>query len=214
MIGARFGILTVMAIEPTRGDGPVYVCRCDCGSEYRSEGYRVRKGSVKSCGRCGFKGQRGLYKKHGHHNTPTYGSWKGMKARCDNPNDPYFHKYGGRGIGYCMRWSAFDAFLADMGERPDGMTLDRKDNDKDYEPGNCRWATTTQQNRNRQDTLRITIGKETLSLADWCERYSAKYGLALGRIQRRGWDPLEALTTPSFGQGGAHLRKQATQVQR
>ena len=105
-----------------------------------------------------------LNTRHGHvrvgRRTPTYSSWAGMVSRCTNPNQPGWKYYGARGITVCDRWRTFDNFLADMGERPDGKTLDRKDNDGNYEPGNCQWATPTEQVRNRRSGRVHAAGPE------------------------------------------------------
>lgn len=117
---------------------------------------------------------------HGMSHTPTYVSWNSMRQRCLNPKNPNYRDYGGRGIVCCDRWSSFEAFLADMGVRPAGTTLEREDNDGNYEPGNCRWATPTSQSRNRRNNLRITHEGETLLLADW----SRRLGVDAGTLRR------------------------------
>ena len=98
--------------------------------------------------------RRGRPPTHGHYKSLTYVSWQQMKARCRNPKTHGSELYLGRGITVCSRWQAFENFLADMGERPVGMTLDRKDPDGNYEPGNCQWATPRQQQQNRRDRLK------------------------------------------------------------
>lgn len=91
--------------------------------------------------------------RHGHHGTPTYEVWKGMRQRCSNPNQPAYPDYGGRGIAVCDRWQSFDNFLADMGKRPVGMSIERQNNNGNYEPGNCVWASRTVQNRNSRHNV-------------------------------------------------------------
>jgi hypothetical protein len=101
-----------------------------------------------------------MSKKHGMKGSPTYLSWRSMKSRCLNENDPYYYRYGGRGITVCERWLAFEAFLHDMGERPESKVLERIDNDKGYYLENCRWATAKEQARNRSNNRLVELNKE------------------------------------------------------
>lgn len=119
-----------------------------------------------------------------------------MLGRCTNPNNRDFVLYGGRGIRVCARWSAsFESFLADMGERPTKRhSIDRIDNNGDYEPGNCRWATPLEQNRNRRNTRLVTFKGETLALAEWSQRTGIAYHTLKSRLLK-GWDSARALTT-------------------
>jgi hypothetical protein len=138
---------------------------------------------------------------HGHSRggirSPTYRSWECMKQRCTNPNDPYFVIYGGKGVSVCEQWIAsFETFLADMGERPEGLTLERKDRDGDYEPGNCVWATRRVQTLNRSNTVWVTLGGRTQCLSDWCREQGISHQLAKWR-HRAGWSWDRALTTPA-----------------
>lgn len=132
--------------------------------------------------------------KHGCHNTREYFSWQNMKSRCNNPRNPQYHDYGGRGINFCEQWNEFAAFLADMGPRPEGTTLDREDNDGNYEPGNCRWATRKQQRRNMRTTKMVTLGGVTKPFADWCDERGISREKVRGRV-RSGWSYEDALST-------------------
>ncbi len=118
-----------------------------------------------------------------------------MRKRCLNPKHEKFKFYGGRGIVICDRWNDFAAFLADMGERPAGMTLDRKDNDGNYEPGNCKWSTQAEQRRNGKRVVNITHNGETRCISDW----AASVGMSRRALLKRhvaGWDFARALSTP------------------
>jgi hypothetical protein len=138
----------------------------------------------------------GHSKSNGGRPTPTYESWVAMHTRCTNPKHPKFRLYGGRGITVCERWASFEAFLADMGERPKGTTLDRIDNDRGYERGNCRWATDSEQNSHRSNNHLVKFTGVTCTLAEWARRT----GLLKSTIRMRlasGWDVERALTTPA-----------------
>ena len=120
--------------------------------------------------------------------SPTYNSWINMKARCNNPNTKDYVNYGARGISVCDRWAgSFENFLDDMGERPDGTTIDRRDNNKGYNPENCRWATTKEQSINKRDSIFIELNGETRHLHEWCEMFNIAPGTAYARLIK-GWD--------------------------
>lgn len=126
---------------------------------------------------------------HGHSKnnlggrSSTYSAWQKMKERCGNPSCDSYPTYGGRGIQVCPRWQKFENFLADMGERLDGMQLDRIDSNGNYEPGNCRWASPKQQARNRRSNRLITFIGEKKSLAQWCEDFGLKYHTVWQRLR-------------------------------
>jgi len=132
---------------------------------------------------------------HGHslqnNKTSTYQIWKSMIKRCSNSNDRYYANYGGRGIKVCHRWKKFENFLKDMGEKPNGMTLDRIDNNGHYCMENCRWATRKQQMRNTRRNRLITINNKTKCLSEWCEELCLNYHRTKKRLNR-GWPVEEA----------------------
>lgn len=115
-----------------------------------------------------------------------------MMQRCLNPRHRRFAEWGGRGITVCAEWRDFPAFYAAMGDRPVGMTLEREDNDKGYEPGNCVWATPAQQVRNRSNARLVTLDGLTMGLKDWCRSLERNYQTVYMRIER-GMTPVEAL---------------------
>jgi hypothetical protein len=154
--GNDFGRLTVLEIAGINSHGgSLWRCHCTCGNDVVVSREHLVTGDAKSCG-CFYRDTRGQQRghtTHGMYKTPTYWSWVGMRQRCTYPGNVKWADYGGRGITVCERWlNSFAEFLADMGVRPPGMTLDRfPNNDGNYEPGNCRWATRSEQRKNQRE---------------------------------------------------------------
>lgn len=128
---------------------------------------------------------------HGHKTragmSPTYACWNNMRARCERESARSFAAYGAAGIVVCSRWRSFQNFLADMGEKPEGMTLDRINNDAGYSPENCRWATPRQQAENRACVNRLTFRGESLTLKQWSERTGVKRSTLAQRRYTYKW---------------------------
>lgn len=127
---------------------------------------------------------------------PLYDTWAEMLQRCGNPKKQNYARYGGRGITVCERWRSFEAFEADMSPRPLGGTLDRVDNDGDYSPENCRWATMREQSRNKRTNRVLTLDGRSQTVADWAEEVGIPSSIIRQRIDRSGWSVRDALTRP------------------
>ena len=158
--GKVFGRLTVIRRDIHRTSRPYWICECVCRALKSVAACELKGGKTKSCGCYDAERKSTQTVKHGFNRTPTYVCWSNMLARCTNPNRPDFRNYGARGIAVCERWFQFSNFLADMGEKPEGLAIDRINNDGNYEPGNCRWATPSQQRRNQ----RVRAAAETARL--------------------------------------------------
>lgn len=191
-IGKRFGRLTVLGlgIRPTTVKrGTFWECICDCGNRKMIVCNAITHGKTKACG-CQKKAWAQHLRdypriKHGHTSgnfppSPTYRSWQSMKARC-LPTSASAVDYAQRGIKICEQWKRFENFLADMGERPVGTTIDRINNDGNYEPGNCRWATVGEQSYNRRTTVFLEHAGLRLPIQQWAMRI----GIRACTIRRR-----------------------------
>lgn len=160
--GLKYGKLSVLEYIGWNGLKSIYRCLCDCGNEIIANSNALKSGNTKSCG-CLKKAR-----KHGMSKTRIYSIWTQMFERCYRNSSPNYKNYGGRGIGVCHQWQEFNAFYADMKNGySDDLSIDRIDNNGNYEPGNCRWVTPEVQSFNRRNTLHITIGGVTKTSREW-----------------------------------------------
>ncbi len=172
--GRTFGRWSVLKrVENTSKGQTQWLCRCECGNERVMASIILRRGISRSCGCLLIETTIKRSTKHGHATggiiTPTYHSWVGMIARCTNPKNSHYPSYGGRGIKVHEPWFTFANFLADMGEKPPGTSLERINNDGDYYPNNCQWATLKRQSRNKRNNKLLTWQGKTQTVAAWAE---------------------------------------------
>lgn len=192
-IGKRFGRLVLQEFVERRKRETYWLAQCDCGKRIRCSVRAVRTGHTRSCGCLRTELSHARMRNHGMAGTPTYEVWCGMNWRCGNAEDP---DYGGRGIAVCDRWrDSFENFLTDMGERPNGMTIDRyPNNDGNYEPGNCRWATAKQQANNRRTNHRVEVNGRSATFAEWESITGISQDVIRHRIVVLGWEPHDAIS--------------------
>jgi hypothetical protein len=198
--GERFGKLVILEDAAKISGRCAYLCACDCGKQIAVRSMSLLRGAgTRSCGCLVGESIRSRSTVHRHATrsglTPEFSSWRAMIKRCTSVKGNRYHRYGNRGITVCQRWSEFHNFLEDMGSRPEGTSLDRIDNDGNYEPGNCRWANSAQQARNTRKTRLLTFNGETLCMLDWSERLNVRYRLLQYHLSRNNWDPQLAFPT-------------------
>ncbi len=213
VIGCKYGRLTVLRYVATRhtpngSRRHLYDCECSCGVTKQLPISDLRSGRTTSCG-CLLNEARRARIKHGATRdgklTPEWRAWRDMLTRATNPNINNAEHYVGRGIGVCSEWDyggdghGFERFLAYVGPKPSrDHSLDRINNDKGYEPGNVRWATTPVQARNKSTNHMVTVDGATMCLIDACEKHGIPYSMVRERIRKLGWSPERALKTPKL----------------
>ena len=197
ILNHRFGRLTVIEFRGMRRGESLWRCQCDCGGEVTTTKSHLR-GNTRSCGCLQIENRIQKATTHGGRRKPEYKVWAGIKSRCYCKTNSRYADYGGRGIKVCDRWlESFANFYADMGPRPSPQhELDRfPDNNGDYRPGNCRWTTSRQNNRNRRNNRQIAFDGKCLCVTEWAE----VTGLTISAINHRlddGWSPERILATP------------------
>lgn len=207
IVSQKFDRLTAIKIIGKLRKANLWLCICDCGNETTAIATQLIRGDKTSCGckRREAKGPRpDLAQRnkdratHAMTGSSTYGSWKSMKARCLDKNDKDYPRWGGRGIKICQAWQdSFVQFYKDMGERPHGYTIDRINNEGDYEPENCRWAKQKTQSNNTRKNYYVEYKGRIQTAKQWAEELQiVEYKTMLYRL-RTGWDTAAAMTTPS-----------------
>lgn len=201
LVGRRFGRLVVTERSSRKGTNAKLLCQCDCGAFKEVGASNLVSGRTVSCG-CRIRetqiaaGDR--TRTHGRSNTREYTIWNHIIQRCLNPKSPHFRKYGAKGITMSNRWrESFEAFFGDMGPCPSGRhSIDRIDNSRGYEPGNCRWATATEQARNTSQVRLVAMDGVVRCLSEWAEFAGMSQQTLRHRI-KRGWPFDKAIKTPT-----------------
>jgi len=204
--GQRFGRLLVLYDTGERKNGRViWHCICDCGNEVDRRSDHLTSGATKSCGCYNRERAAEVHTTHGMarygKQHPVYDAWTHMLQRCENQDHKYYKYYGGRGITVCDEWHDSQAFIdwALANNWRKGLTLDRIDNNGNYEPDNCRWTTRKEQARNRRSNRLITFNDKTQTMAEWAEELNISYHTLKYRIDRHHWPIERALTEPIRG---------------
>lgn len=191
LTGQKFELITVLGFNHSTNGRTFWLCQCDCGNKVVK-----RSDCVKIDTSCGCY-HRAAVTKHNLCHSSEYKSYQAIIQRCTNENSLYYPGYGGRGITICDRWlNSFENFFSDMGKRPKGLSLERIDNNKGYEPGNCKWATKLEQDNNRRSNTFLTCGGKTQTIAQWTREKDLRKNNIEGRL-KLGWSIDRAINTPN-----------------
>lgn len=197
MTGRQYADLTAIRSCGKASSGDLkWLFKCRCGTEFEANGYYARCGKITSCPICAAERTRIASVKHGLSSSPEFEIWTGMQTRCLNKNAHGFTNYGDRGISICQRWmDSFENFLADMGPRPSPThSIERIDNDGNYEPSNCRWATDKEQANNKRNNVKVTIDGVTKYLSAWAHQFGVQISTASLR-HKQGLRGMEIFTS-------------------
>jgi len=185
LTGKRFGRLIVMSrAKNSNGRKAMWNCACDCDGTTIAFGQNLRSGDTKSCGCLQKERASEAHITHGLCRTSTYEIWAGMRQRCMDTNDASYKNYGGRGIIICERWNKFENFLADMGEKPKGLTIERRNNNGNYSPENCFYATSKEQNRNKRSNRIIKYDGKEQCISAWAEELDVSHQTLSYRLNK------------------------------
>lgn len=202
LTGMRYGKLTVIkSLGIDKWRAMRWLCKCDCGTELVSTSSRLNY-KHKMCLNCQKENLKVIPKTHGQSYSKTYTSWDKMLTRCYKSSDPYYEIYGGRGIKVCDKWKDFKNFYRDMGDRPEGYSLDRIDCNGDYYKENCRWADKDTQNGNKRNNLLLTYNGKTQAAFLWAKEIGLTMDSIYYRI-RQGWSVEKIITTPLRNRNGS-----------
>jgi len=198
----RFGrLIAISRAENTLSGRARWLCRCDCGNSKTVAAAELKKGGTSSCGCLALEQRKAAAQSqcHAYSRSQMYRerkSWENMMARCYDSCHHSYPDYGGRGIAVCDGWrESFKEFVSSMGRRPKGATLERIDNDANYAPDNCRWATRTEQANNRRTNRIITVGGDSLTVAQWSRKLGIDYRVIHSRLYL-GWPETDAVMVP------------------
>jgi len=196
LVGKKFGRLIVLKFDRRVKNHSYWLCKCECGNTKSIRHDHLVSNKIRSCGCLQKEIIKNLNLSHGMTKSSTHQVWCAMKTRCYNKNNHGYKYYGARGIKICKRWNKFKNFYKDIGEKPKGMSIDRIDNNGNYKPSNCRWATQKEQCRNTRRNHNITFKNKTQCITAWAE----EIGINRRTLQHRfnfNWSIKKAFETPS-----------------
>lgn len=210
MAGQTFDRWTVVSFAFAKGPHGYYNCKCSCGTERAVQGWSLVSRTTRSCGCLRREINREIHLKHGSCGHPVYQAWTSMKQRCQNPAKQAFENYGRRGISVCPTWETFEGFFDDMGSSwSPGLTIERIDNDGNYEPGNCRWATMMEQGQNKRTSVILDTPWGQMTQAAAARKANMSLGSLIHRM-KTGW-PKELWFVPSVRSNALVNKRQSTE---